>query len=213
MITWMRCLILEFVSLATKPGTAAVYERSAAAVYTACVPARSRQVAAPRVCLPIVATEAHMELALLPPDSGASFGFRREFWPGRLAPNSAQSGAITGVLQQSIGLIHGPSGTGKTKVIIALARTLVAANLSRIKNKPIAILVCTDANTALDNIMAPLLEMGLKCLRVGRKGQQSPIRAIRENTLGPKGERMKQFRNAEVRQRLRACQGCDSALG
>lgn len=74
--------------------------------------------------------------------------------------NESQQDAIGAVLNnQSVTIIHGPPGTGKTT-------TLVEAILQLIKSGE-KILVSAPSNTAVDNISKGLLRAGVQLLRVG----------------------------------------------
>lgn len=78
--------------------------------------------------------------------------------------NESQQTAVRNIVaNDSITIIHGPPGTGKTT-------TLTEAVIQLIK-KGEKILVSAPANTAVDNIAKGLLQQGVKLLRVGNTGK------------------------------------------
>jgi ATP-dependent RNA/DNA helicase IGHMBP2 len=74
--------------------------------------------------------------------------------------NESQQQAVAAITQnQSITIVHGPPGTGKTT-------TLIEAILQLIKGGE-KVLVSAPSNTAVDNISKGLIQKGVKLLRVG----------------------------------------------
>jgi len=74
--------------------------------------------------------------------------------------NESQQQAVAAITQnESITIVHGPPGTGKTT-------TLIEAILQLIKEGE-KVLVSAPSNTAVDNIAKGLIQKGVKLLRVG----------------------------------------------
>jgi len=74
--------------------------------------------------------------------------------------NASQQEAVTLAMRaQDIALIHGPPGTGKTRTLVEVVRQALVRQQS--------VLVATASNTALDNLVARMMSVGLKPLRLG----------------------------------------------
>jgi ATP-dependent RNA/DNA helicase IGHMBP2 len=74
--------------------------------------------------------------------------------------NESQQQAVAAITQnESITIVHGPPGTGKTT-------TLIEAIIQLIKDGE-KVMVSAPSNTAVDNIAKGLIEKGVKLLRVG----------------------------------------------
>lgn len=74
--------------------------------------------------------------------------------------NESQQQAIAAILQnESLVIVHGPPGTGKTTTLIEAIYQLVRAGEK--------VLVSAPSNTAVDNIARGLLQQGVRLLRVG----------------------------------------------
>ncbi|MEO2154544.1 MAG: IGHMBP2 family helicase [Nanoarchaeota archaeon] len=73
--------------------------------------------------------------------------------------NKYQKEAINKALKEDLFLIHGPFGTGKTTVLVALILELI--------KKGKKLLVTADSNTAVDNIVERLSQFTDKIVRVG----------------------------------------------
>jgi ATP-dependent RNA/DNA helicase IGHMBP2 len=74
--------------------------------------------------------------------------------------NESQQQAVNAILQnESICIVHGPPGTGKTTVLIEAILQLIAAGEK--------IIVSAPSNTAVDHITEKLISKGVKILRVG----------------------------------------------
>jgi ATP-dependent RNA/DNA helicase IGHMBP2 len=74
--------------------------------------------------------------------------------------NESQQQAVTAITQnESITIVHGPPGTGKTTTLIEAIGQLIKAGEK--------ILVSAPSNTAVDNISKGLILQGVKLLRVG----------------------------------------------
>ncbi len=74
--------------------------------------------------------------------------------------NESQQEAVTAITQnESITIVHGPPGTGKTTTLIEAIRQLIKAGEK--------VLVSAPSNTAVDNISKGLIQQGVKLLRVG----------------------------------------------
>ena len=74
--------------------------------------------------------------------------------------NESQQKAVAAVIQnESMAIVHGPPGTGKTTTLIEAIVQLVKAGEK--------VLVSAPSNTAVDNIAKGLIAQGLQVLRVG----------------------------------------------
>jgi hypothetical protein len=78
--------------------------------------------------------------------------------------NPTQTRAIAMILSNRISLVQGPPGTGKTRVIVEVIKLL-----KRHFRIPHPILVCAHTNVAVDNLLAPLREQGVKAIRCGSR--------------------------------------------
>jgi ATP-dependent RNA/DNA helicase IGHMBP2 len=102
--------------------------------------------------------------------------------------NESQQQAIGAILQnESITILHGPPGTGKTT-------TLVEAITQLVKNGE-KILVSAPSNTAVDNIAKGLIQQGIRLLRVGNTSKVDE--AIFANT--PEGK----LNNSKVQKEIK----------
>jgi len=85
-----------------------------------------------------------------------------------------------------LALIHGPPGTGKTQVMVALLRSLVP------HERPWAL---ADSNAAVDHLVGRAVEAGLDVVRVGAWGRMSAIGreyALKQRVeRGPYGEALR----------------------
>lgn len=80
--------------------------------------------------------------------------------------NQSQQEAVRGICSDNtICIVHGPPGTGKTTTLIEGIRQLV--------HKGEKILVAAPSNTAVDHITRGLIEAGVKVLRVGNSSKVS----------------------------------------
>ncbi|KAF3933453.1 hypothetical protein ABW19_dt0210270 [Dactylella cylindrospora] len=73
--------------------------------------------------------------------------------------NQSQKEAISFALNQTLALVHGPPGTGKTHTLIEIIRQLVA--------KGCKVLVCGPSNVSVDNIVERLAPYKIPMVRVG----------------------------------------------
>lgn len=74
--------------------------------------------------------------------------------------NESQQQAVTAITQnETITIVHGPPGTGKTTTLIEAIAQLIKAGEK--------VLVSAPSNTAVDNIARGLIRQGVKLLRVG----------------------------------------------
>ena len=74
--------------------------------------------------------------------------------------NTSQQQAVAAITEnESISIVHGPPGTGKTTTLIEAIAQLI--------NKNEKLLVSAASNTAVDHLAKGLIKQGLKILRVG----------------------------------------------
>jgi len=80
------------------------------------------------------------------------------------ALNSSQQEAVQAILaNDSISIVHGPPGTGKTTTLVEAIVQLVKQNEK--------VLVSAPSNTAVDHIAKSLLKKGIRLLRVGNSSK------------------------------------------
>lgn len=80
--------------------------------------------------------------------------------------NPSQHQAIRHALAANdLAIIHGPPGTGKTTAVVELIRLLVARGER--------VLACAPSNTAVDNLLERLLEIGEPAVRLGHPARVS----------------------------------------
>lgn len=78
--------------------------------------------------------------------------------------NKAQNLAINEILStNSISLIHGPPGTGKTTTLVAAIEELLKTDKR--------ILLCSTSNAAVDNVCAKLLNKNINVVRIGNEAK------------------------------------------
>ena len=82
--------------------------------------------------------------------------------------NESQRHAIAAITQnETITIVHGPPGTGKTTTLIEAIQQLIRAGEK--------VLVSAPSNTAVDNIAKGLIQQGVKLLRVGNTSKVDEI--------------------------------------
>ena len=96
--------------------------------------------------------------------------------------NPSQQRAIAASLSQQLTLIHGPPGTGKTRIACEIVRCMV----HRLAGKH-CVLAVAETNMAVDNLTRCLLQLGLRVVRVGNREQVSAD--VRHVTLEQQIER------------------------
>ena len=84
--------------------------------------------------------------------------------------NHSQLQAVEAAISHQLTLIHGPPGTGKTFVACSVVQRICSHGLLKSGE---AILVTAETNMVVDNLTRQLLQMGLRVVRVGGKGQIS----------------------------------------
>jgi AAA domain len=87
--------------------------------------------------------------------------------------NDSQARAVQRALDQTMTLIHGPPGTGKTTTALALIRCVVARLKSTGRRDCLPILLTGESNTAVDTVVSGFVQASgefpdLKVARVGR---------------------------------------------
>lgn len=86
----------------------------------------------------------------------------------------AQRDAFTAALRQNVTLVQGPPGTGKTRIGVALARALLAAQDAQL-------LVICYKNHALDQFLEDILDSGIpdgRMVRLGGRSKSERIAAL-----------------------------------
>ena len=84
--------------------------------------------------------------------------------------NPSQQQAIAAALSQRLTLIHGPPGTGKTRVACEIVRCVCQQLAGK---KMSCVLAVAETNMAADNLTRCLLQLNLRVVRVGSQGQVS----------------------------------------
>ena len=113
----------------------------------------------------------------------ATFDFRNQ------QLNQSQQQAVSAITQnESITIIHGPPGTGKTTTLIEAVVQLIKAGEK--------VLVSAPSNTAVDNIAKGLIQQGINVLRVGNASKADE--AIYAHT--PEGRLANSKQQKEIRQ-------------
>jgi len=99
---------------------------------------------------------------------GKSPAFNTETAPVNLPSlNSSQQEAVQKILSaQSLAIVHGPPGTGKTTTLVQAIKALIAQEQQQI-------LVVAPSNTAVDLLSEKLADEGLNVLRVGNPARVS----------------------------------------
>lgn len=101
-----------------------------------------------------------------------------EFFDKRLN-ETQQKAVISAIFQKPLFLIQGPPGTGKTTVIVEIVRQILAANPKA------RILVCSQTNMAVDNVIERLDDKKEDGRRVIRKIRLASDDAIRKHKISP----------------------------
>lgn len=103
------------------------------------------------------------------PPTGTSAVFLRQMMAdvqrAHFSLNTVQQQALYMCLTQRLTLIQGPPGTGKTHVAVALAR------MCKLHMK-LPLLMTSDSNIAVDNLVSGLASSGLKVTRVGNRQEK-----------------------------------------
>ncbi len=103
--------------------------------------------------------------------------------------NKSQQEAVEGIIRnQSITIVHGPPGTGKTTTLVEAILQLTARGEK--------VLVSAPSNTAVDNISKGLIKNGIKLLRAGNTSKVDET--IFPHT--PEGRLMNSKEMKEIRQ-------------
>ena len=90
-----------------------------------------------------------------------------------------QENAIFSALRQTLTLIHGPPGTGKTVIAAEIAHQLChLVKQDQNRDDKLKILVTADTDLTVDNITYKLLALGMLVLRVGKVSED-----LREHSL------------------------------
>ncbi|MBC7855782.1 MAG: AAA family ATPase, partial [Pirellulaceae bacterium] len=88
--------------------------------------------------------------------------------------NDSQMSAVRlGLAAQDVAIIHGPPGTGKTTTVVELIRQAV--------RRGERVLACAPSNTAVDNLLQRLVNVGENVIRLGHPARVHP--ELQEHTL------------------------------
>ena len=102
------------------------------------------------------------------------FGVDPEVRPLDATLNAVQREAVQFALSaRDVGLIHGPPGTGKTRVAVEVIRQAVRRGRR--------VLACAPSNLAVDNVFERLLDFGERAVRLGHPARVLP--ELRAHTL------------------------------
>jgi hypothetical protein len=102
------------------------------------------------------------------------FGVDPEVRPLDANLNAVQREAVQWALSaRDVGLIHGPPGTGKTRVAVEVIRQAVRRGRR--------VLACAPSNLAVDNVFQRLLAFGERAVRLGHPARVLP--ELRDHTL------------------------------
>ena len=127
-------------------------------------------IAEPSLCGILATPSAHNPLVIPRP--------QLEFFDKRLN-ETQQKAVISAIFQKPLFLIQGPPGTGKTTVIVEIIRQILAANSKA------RILVCSQTNMAVDNVIERLDDKKEDGRRVIRKVRLASDNAIRKHKISP----------------------------
>eukprot|EP00854_Cymbomonas_tetramitiformis_P001252 gene1252-1830_t len=127
--------------------------------------------------------------------------------------NASQQEAITGSLSRTVTLWQGPPGTGKTHTLSALVTLCLQQRGGK------QVLVCANTNVAVDNLVAGLVQAGVRVARIG-----SPFKVeenVRHVSLHhqvaqtEKGQRATELRaqSLQLREQMRELQNNSRAAG
>lgn len=85
--------------------------------------------------------------------------------------NSKQMEAVLFSLNHSLTLVHGPPGTGKTRIAAEIVcRYLAPKSGDDVQTK---VLVAAETNLAVDNLARQLMHQQIHVIRIGNKEQMS----------------------------------------
>lgn len=127
-------------------------------------------IAEPSLCGVLATPSAHNPLVIP--------HLQLDFFDKRLN-ETQQKAVISAMLQKPVFLIQGPPGTGKTTVIVEIIRQTLAANPKA------RILVCSQTNMAVDNVIERLDDKKEDGRRVIRKVRLASDNAIRQHKISP----------------------------
>lgn len=105
---------------------------------------------------------------------------KSKFAPSNLSPNppdglvlnNKQAEAVMSSLNNSLTLIHGPPGTGKTRVASEIVHRYLLTQ-KKVPNEDVQakVLVTAETNMAVDNLARLLMHRNINVIRVGKKEQ------------------------------------------
>jgi len=122
--------------------------------------------------------------------------------------NPSQRRAVVAAASNRLTLVQGPPGTGKTKVALTVLDAWVRCRVAGTDK----ILATSDSNIAVDNLLAGLVEMGVRAVRLGRPDNVRPelLRYCVEYTGESDGNKQSEFqaRQRAIRDAQVICATC-----
>ncbi|HET6422511.1 MAG TPA: AAA domain-containing protein, partial [Planctomycetaceae bacterium] len=103
----------------------------------------------------------------------AVFGTAKAWTPLSPLDDSQRDAVSHALAAESVAIIHGPPGTGKTTTVVELIRQAV--------RRGERVLACAPSNLAVDNLLERLLAGGERAIRLGHPARVLP--ELREHTL------------------------------
>lgn len=101
------------------------------------------------------------------------FGTPKEWMPLSALDDSQRDAVNHALAAESVAIIHGPPGTGKTTTVVELVRQAI--------RRGERVLACAPSNLAVDNLLERLLAAGQRAIRLGHPARILP--ELREHTL------------------------------
>ncbi|XP_059490663.1 NFX1-type zinc finger-containing protein 1-like [Neocloeon triangulifer] len=120
-------------------------------------------------------------------------------WPSaeELGLNDSQHLALREALTNELTVIHGPPGTGKTFLALKIVEILTQNKLAMNRKTPI--LVISNTNWALDQLLVGALKITDKLVRVGGQSKRQELEDYNINKLkGPRHQRLEELAHQDV---------------
>ncbi|XP_059490894.1 NFX1-type zinc finger-containing protein 1-like [Neocloeon triangulifer] len=120
-------------------------------------------------------------------------------WPSaeELGLDDSQYTALGDALTNELAVIHGPPGTGKTFLALKIVEILTQNKLAMNRKTPI--LVISNTNCALDQLLVGALEITGKLVRIGGQSRRQELEYFNFNKLkGSRYQRLQQLAHQDV---------------